>query len=237
MNFYKHSEWTRFRAEVIKIDGGKCVRCYRSRADGVVLQAHHKVYYPGRKPWEYEFIECETLCKGCHAEEHGITIPQSGWELVGSDDLGDLIGNCELCGTDLRYVYAIVHPKWDALAVGTDCCDRLTATSEASEFHDAMLKARDARARFVSSMRWKDHPKGGIAIVQKGINVRIIPSNAKFRISMNSITGKIEYDSMIDAKLKVYESIKSGEAVTFLAKRRRSAEREMGRLAHSPIYS
>lgn len=107
---------------------------------------------------------------------------------------------------DLTYVGGI------ALAVGTDCCDRLTVTSEASEFHDAMLKARNARARFVSSKRWKDHPKGGITIVQKGINVRVIPSNGKFRVSMNSIAGKIEYDTMIDAKLKVYESIMPASA-------------------------
>src|ERR1700709_1007284 len=100
MNLYGHIEWLKFRAEIIKLDDGKCVRCGRARTEGVVLQVHHKSYAPGRRPWEYPHAECETLCKGCHAEEHGKIMPQSDWELVASDDLGGLNGNCELCETE-----------------------------------------------------------------------------------------------------------------------------------------
>ena len=149
MNLYNHSDWARFRGEVIKLDGQRCVRCSRGRSDDVVLQVQHKRYIPGRKPWEYTHSDCETLCKGCHAEELGIIMPSSGWLLLATDDLGDLNGNCELCGTALRYSYAIVHPGWGSMAVGTDCCDKLTGTTDASEYYDMMVKDRGKMKRFV----------------------------------------------------------------------------------------
>jgi hypothetical protein len=170
MNTYDHPEWIRFREEVIKLDGGRCVRCNRSPADGVVLQVHHKSYIPGRSPWAYCQTECETLCKGCHAQEHGIIMPQSDWVLVASDDLGDMCGECEYCGTELRYIFAIVHPKWGSMAVGTDCCDRLTVTREASEYHESYIKKREQRVRFLNSKRWRWRDDAWW-ITQKGIKV------------------------------------------------------------------
>lgn len=219
MNLYTHAEWVRFREEIIKLDDGRCVRCGRSRTDGVVLQVHHKSYAPGRRPWEYAYTECETLCKGCHAQEHGIIMPLSDWELVGSDDLGALIGNCELCGTELQYIYAVIHPKWGSLAVGTYCCDRLTLTTAASEHHRKHIKVRDRRARFLSSTRWKER-SGEWRITQKGIAVCISACNDKFIVSMNGARGKIEYASIFDAKLKVLDVIDSGKAPEFLERRR-----------------
>jgi len=224
---YRHADWLNFRAEVIKLHGEQCARCSRSRGDGIVLQVHHKNYAFGRKPWEYGHTECEALCKGCHAEEHGKVMPQSGWEWIGTDDLDDLMGNCELCGTDIRYVYAITHPKWGSMAVGTDCCDRLTGTTEASEYHDRYMKTVDMRKRFVGSKRWKPLPNGDIHIRQKGIEVSIRATGEKFVILMDNAVGKAEYDSVFDAKIKVFDSINSGEAAQYLARRR---QRQMNQL-------
>lgn len=155
-------------------------------------------------------------------------MPQSGWESIGSDDLGGLNGNCELCGTELRYIFAIVHPQWDAMAVGTNCCDRLTETAEASEFHDARIKVRNKRARFVSSKRWRVTKRDGFWIDQKGFTVLITPSNGRFRISIDDAKGKIEYETLFDAKLKAFELIESGEATAYLKERRRKMRERAG---------
>lgn len=228
MNLYRHTEWVKFRNEVIKLHGESCARCYRSRDDGVVLQVHHRNgYVQGRKPWEYGHTECEALCKGCHAEEHGKIMPQSGWQLVGSDDLGDVLENCELCGTDIRYVYAIIHANWGPMAVGTDCCDRLTGTTEASEHHNRYTKTIDMRKRFVGSKRWKALPNRDLHIRQKGIDVSIRATGAKFVVLMDHAVGKTEYDTILDAKIRVFDSINSGQAAIYLARRRK---REMERL-------
>lgn len=226
MNLYNHADWKRFRGEVIKLDGDRCVRCSRGRHD-VVLQVHHKRYIPGRKPWEYAHSECETLCKGCHAEEHGIIMPTSDWFLLGTDDLGGLNGNCELCGTALRYSYAIVHPSWGAMAVGTDCCDKLTGTTDASEHHDIMLKDRGKLKRFVSSPSWKTLPSGEQSIIRGGIAVRIGEADGKFYIGLGPANGKAPHDSLIDAKIKALELIDTGQAAAYLEKRR---DKELARL-------
>lgn len=220
MNLYTRADWLRFREDVIKLDGGRCVQCLRSRADDVVLQVHHKRYVAGRKPWEYAYDECETLCRGCHGAEHGKVMPRRGWECIGHDDLGDLIGECELCGTGLRYLYLIQHPNWPAMEVGTDCCDNLTDTAEASEHLDAYKKRAERVKRFVSSPRWKTRPSGDLAIKQGGIAVAVRRAGSAFRIVMEGVTGKVEYATLIDAKMRVFESIDSGEAAMFLAARK-----------------
>nr|VFK49489.1 MAG: hypothetical protein BECKTC1821D_GA0114238_10796 [Candidatus Kentron sp. TC] len=132
-NKYRSNRWIEFREELIELDGGACVRCGRRRDDGAVLQVHHKEYLKGKAPWEYPFGFFETLCRRCHAEEHGKIRPESGWEYVGEDDLGGLYGNCERCATEIRYVFFVQHPKWEPMAVGTICCDDLTGTKLASD--------------------------------------------------------------------------------------------------------
>lgn len=221
MKQYRHASWVKFRQDVIKLHRGCCARCFRSAAlDGVVLQVHHKRYLRGRLPWEYDTTECEALCKGCHAAEHGHVMPRHGWNWVGVDDLGELAGNCELCGTEIRYVYAIEHATWGALAVGTDCCDNLTQTSEASEHHERYIKTVEARKRFVASKRWKVRTDGKHHIRQKGIHVEVSEYRDGFGISMNHIAGKLRFGSLLDAKIKVFDSIRTGKAEKFLERRR-----------------
>jgi hypothetical protein len=221
MNLYRHAEWVRFRNEVTKLHGGRCARCDRSREDGAILQVHHaKGYVDGRNPWEYDHTECEALCKGCHAEEHGKIMPKSGWELIGCDDLGEVAENCELCGTDIRYVYAVIHRNWGSMAIGADCCDRLTSTTEASQHHQRHLKTVDKRKRFINSKRWKTLPNGTVCIRQKGIEVLIQRVEDRHVVQMDDAIGKATFDTPLDAKIKVFDLIESGEASAYLARRR-----------------
>lgn len=221
MNPYRHAEWVKFRSEVIKLHNGMCARCGRSSEDGAILQAHHaNGYVKGRNPWEYDHSECEALCKGCHAEEHGKIMPQSGWEVVGCDDLGDVMENCELCGTDIRYIYAITHANWGSMAVGTNCCDRLCVSKAASEHHQRYMRIVDMRKRFISSKRWEMLSSGAERICQKGIEILIHPIGDFFVIQMDDTMGRNQYDTIIEAKIKVFDSINSGDAVDYLARRR-----------------
>lgn len=111
------------------------------------------------------------------------------------------------------------------MAVGTVCCDKLTGTLDASAHHANHIKATDTLKRFVSSKRWKERPAGGESIKQKGINVSVFEANGVFRISMNGIVGKGQFESAMDAKIKVFKIIDSGEAHEFL-QRRRQRERD-----------
>ncbi len=225
MKAYRHANWVKFRDDVIKLHSRCCARCGRSSSEGAVLQVHHRRYIQNRQPWEYDVLDCEALCKGCHAAEHGIVLPAHGWIWMGVDDLGEMAGNCELCGTGIRYVHAVQHCDWRSLAVGTECCDKLTGTLAASEHLERHSREVEARKRFVDSKRWKLRADGGSYIRDNGIFAVIFEIDEKFLISIDHVHGKRRFDSLISAKIELFQLLKSGKAQEFLAKRRLRSQR------------
>lgn len=124
---YFNKDWMQFSAKVQKRDGYKCLKCGKSWKE-VVLQTHHKIYKRGLKLWDYSLSDCITLCRGCHAQHHGIIEPQDGWELISIEDLGGMFGTCEKkgCGKDIRFEHVIYHPNWGYKVVGSTCVEVLT---------------------------------------------------------------------------------------------------------------
>lgn len=213
-NPYRSNRWAEFRKELIELDGGMCVKCGKRQENGTVLQVHHKKYLAGKAPWEYPLQLCETLCKGCHAAEHGEIPPLSGWECVGQDDLGGLYGACDRCHTEIRYVFYVQHPNWEPMGVGTICCDDLTGTKIASE----KRKYEDRLKRFTESTRWSED-NGCHRIKQKQIDIQIVPAVGGYCVHMESIKGKTVYPVLDAAKARVFEFIESGDADEFFKNR------------------
>lgn len=227
--FYTHELWKKFRQEKIELDGNCCGRCNRSIVDGVILQVHHKFYIRHKLPWEYDYSDCETLCKGCHAAEHGHIRPRMGWDYLTAVDLGDLSGSCELCGTELRYVYYVHHPKWEPMGVGTVCCDALTGTNIASVHTDAMKRRHAREERFINSSRWTTS-LGIVSIKQKDLYISIAPKSTGFQIQMNGVSGKIIYQTMDLAKRKVFEVVENGKAANYLERRQTASRADSPKL-------
>ena len=215
MKGYQTSQWKGFRAEVIELDGSRCNACQRIEPD-VVLQVHHKIYIPGRAPWQYSYADCETLCKGCHAAEHGKIPPKSGWQYLGYEDLGEVSANCELCGSNFRYQFFVFHANWGSMQVGAYCCNALTATELASSQIEAQQRFDDRKQRFITSKRWIQTSDREI-IRQGGIRVEIAVIGDKFRIRMDWHLGEFEFETLEQAKVQVFEVIESGRAQRFLA--------------------
>lgn len=222
MKLYSKREWRAFAAEVIKLHREQCSHCLSSRKDGVILQVHHIHYIDGRKPWEYSYEECTVLCKGCHAKEHGIIMPTDGWAFIGKDDLGDLCGQCDNCDTKLRYTHLITHPNWGSMEVGIDCCDHLTKTTEASDLHRYYINRLNRRKIFVNSSRWIRFKDGANSINHKDIFLMIKRTEeGKFRISLNNVNGKKDYETFLDAQIKAFDFIEDGSASVYLNDRQR----------------
>lgn len=148
-----NEEWHKFSERVKTRDGERCLQCKRSKPE-VVLQVHHKLYVPGRAPWEYSLSDCITLCKGCHAREHGLIEPDRGWFLMSIDDLGHLIGTCERegCGTAIRYEHLTYHPSWGYKKVGSTCIEHLT--KEDILLSDSVLKLYKRISDLVHGSEW-----------------------------------------------------------------------------------
>jgi hypothetical protein len=219
---YRSADWATFRREVLRLDGNACTQCGKRGVDGVKLHVHHKQYLPGHKPWEYPHDLCATLCSGCHAAEHGIIPPRFGWSLDGYDDLGDLSGECENCGTPHRHSFLVTHPKWRAMEVGTDCCDNLTCTQAASNHVESLLRYQARRKTFVSSPRWRPgYPNGEVGRWHKGFNVSVVPNGAIFRLRISNTLGKKTFESESDAKAAAFDAIESGAVDAWASKPRK----------------
>ncbi|WP_266367797.1 HNH endonuclease [Tellurirhabdus rosea] len=213
MNLYKKSQWKVFRDTVFELDGNVCSVCGRSKEE-TILQVHHKKYIRGRNPWEYATQECITLCRGCHAAEHGLIMPKHGWEYVGDEDLGDLVGKCECCGSSLRYIYYILHQDWGVLEVGTHCCDLLTDSNIASNLKESRQRYEERRERFLSSSRWKQNEEI-LVIKQLGYFIEIRMNGQMFSITINGKRSYKTYQTIDDAKSKVFEVIETGKLMEY----------------------
>jgi hypothetical protein len=200
------------------LDDYACTKCYKRASDGVVLHVHHKRYLAGRKPWEYPHHLCATMCSGCHAVEHGIIPPKFGWELVGYDDHGDLIGECDYCNTAIRYSFMVTHPKWRTLEVGEQCCDNLTCTLAASDHMESLRRHLDRRKRFVSSPRWQKDYSGALGIKQQGIFLELVAHAGAYRLRVHGRLGKKEFPTVLEAKAGAFDLIESGVIETWLEK-------------------
>ncbi len=212
---YRNKQWLEFREEIIELDGGTCTRCKRTLNEGAILQVHHKKYVKGKALWDYPPESCETLCKGCHAAEHGLIRPNTGWDCIGDDDLGDLIGTCEKCGTSIRYVFFVQHPSWELMSVGTICCDDLTGTTIASE----RRKYEERLNRFLKNEKWTN--EGNTYLIKlKKFDIKIYEVDGRYKVSINNTNGKKTYTAVNDAKIKTFEFIDSGKAAEFFKNRK-----------------
>lgn len=217
---YRTRDWRKFRDEVIRLHGGVCSECGKSEADGATLHVHHKRYVPGLKVWDYAYQDCEALCAGCHAAEHGHIPPRTGWQFDGYDDLGDLIGTCEngKCGQAIRYVFFVSHPKWRPLEVGEVCCDRLTSSSVASEFMDDIRRKMNRLKGFASPEKWEAHDNGKFSRSYKDHRIVIFPESGRYGLRVNGHRGKERFVDELEAKKYVFQIIEDGTLKRFLVK-------------------
>jgi hypothetical protein len=220
---YRSRQWYDFKNEVIKIDRGQCTCCGRSKADGVVLQVHHREYLPGRKPWEYPYELCFTLCSGCHAAIHGIIPPKFGWSHAGWDDLGSLDGTCDCCGQSIRYVFLIDHPSWHPLEVGEECCGNLTSEQAARGGLDSERRYRARLKTFLSSTRWCSLLTGIYIIRHEGRLIQIHRELDGFHIRIDGVEGRLRFDHLDAAKTAIFQGMENGRIQRYVAKYRKHA--------------
>ena len=220
MQNYRSKDWASFRSEVFRLDNNTCTKCGRTPSDGIILQVHHKEYIQGHKPWDYPYELCETTCKGCHASIHGIIAPKFGWEHVGWDDFGSLDGTCECCGTSIRYIFLVQHESWHPMEVGEICCDHLTSTEVASSHMESTRRFIDRRKRFVSSSRWALNHRDNYQIKQKNFYIEVLSKENEFKLCINGKKGKLLFPSSLEARIKAFDIIESGELEKYYLEKR-----------------
>lgn len=211
---YYNNQWYEFSKSIHHRDNYKCLKCGRG-ANEVVLQTHHKIYKPNLKPWEYAKSDCLTLCKGCHAREHNLIEPTSGWILISIDDLGGLDGVCEKigCGNEIRYEHLTYHPKWGYKIVGSTCVEYLT--SDDQFLSKKVLAFFNQVSNFVSKYTWEESKtKKGVKFIYtnyKKNEIRIYGNYDLYAVQIAlKLKGirKLEFQKTIKLHNKPIEQVK-----------------------------
>jgi len=63
----KDPRWQKLRLKILERDGWECQFCGDEKN---TLHVHHKRYFPGIEPWEYDRGHLLTLCEDCHQREY-----------------------------------------------------------------------------------------------------------------------------------------------------------------------
>ena len=63
----KDPRWQKKRLEVMEANEFRCEVCMDSESP---LNVHHKEYFKGHEPWEYDTNQLACICESCHEYEH-----------------------------------------------------------------------------------------------------------------------------------------------------------------------
>ena len=63
----KDPRWQKKRLEALTAAQWKCSSCQDAES---TLHVHHRQYFKGREPWDYDAGQLEVLCESCHTLEH-----------------------------------------------------------------------------------------------------------------------------------------------------------------------
>ena len=63
----KDPRWQKKRLEALEAGDWRCELCMDA---GNTLHVHHRQYFKGREPWDYEVGQLAVLCEGCHSITH-----------------------------------------------------------------------------------------------------------------------------------------------------------------------
>lgn len=179
---YRSINW-RVKCDLIRRrDNNHCLLCGRAIDEGAQLQVHHLTYIKGCKPWEYPNECLITLCSNCHAKLHGHKRPDSGWIYDDLYDAGEFgAAQCELCGTQLRYVHTLHHPNWGIIMVGCECAETLQQGNEAERRLISLENSAKRYKSFVESPKWK-HKKNCYSYEKDEKLVKIWENRFSFNI-------------------------------------------------------
>jgi hypothetical protein len=132
------------------------------------------------------------------------------------DDLEDLSGTCEACGTSIRYVHEMQHDDWDGtIEVGRICAGNLEEDCEGARERERRLVSLTRRRRQWLTRRWRTSTKGNEFLNMEGHNVGVAPDEFrpdKWRYWIKSPRGQFignseRYESIESAKLALFDQL------------------------------
>jgi len=146
-------------------------------------------------------------------------LPRKGWAHDYVEDLGEALGSCVWCGTEIRYVHHLVH-LFDELETtcGCICAEHLTEDYVNPRVREKKAKSEKAKnARWTNLEQWRQvnqvncdtmYQRGRCLVYQENRRVGWKFSNIyKTYVSFRTYATKEE--AMIEAKNTLFKSRKA----------------------------
>jgi hypothetical protein len=83
---------------------------------------------------------------------------------------------------------------------------------------ESKRRYEDRRKRFVGSSRWALNHRNNYQIKQKSFYIEIIRDKEEFKIRINRKTGRMSFPSLLEAKIKIFDVIESGDLESYFSK-------------------
>jgi len=88
-------------------------------------------------------------------------LPHKGWTWQNVEDLDEMMGRCDMCNRQIRYVHYITHDDVDeVMGVGCVCATHLTEDYVNPERREVSLRSRTIKLQTLMSKEWTVSPKG-----------------------------------------------------------------------------
>ena len=109
-------------------------------------------------------------------------VPHRGWQYHEFEDLGDLIGICEMCETQaIRYVHYMEHPDYgDVLGVGSVCAGNMGEDYTTAQERERQAKSKASRRTRWMQAQWRESARGNSYINRKGYNIVVYGSSGRW---------------------------------------------------------
>ena len=122
------------------------------------------------------------------------SVPNSGWECVDVQDLGEPIMTCQMCEREIiRYAHYMQHPAYRyGLTVGCICAGKMEGDMQSAKERDAFMKSRMNKRKNWLERKWKISKNGNQYVKSDGFLVVMKQKDGLWSAFVKSESGDFE---------------------------------------------
>ena len=142
------------------------------------------------------------------------SIPKRGWTCVGTHDLEEPSGTCQMSGTSIRYVHIMTHPQYQReIEAGCICAGHMEGDINAAVRRDEkMRKKSGVRTRLAARRRnfpnlkgWRETSSGSLRLRKDGFLFRVFRDGGRWGSLIKSPDLSVDDVDWVDGRFDTPE--------------------------------
>lgn len=139
-------------------------------------------------------------------------VPKRGWSCVDVIDHEEATMSCQMCGNEqVRYIHLMEHPTYKhTIEVGCICAGHLSGDYDGARQLERDARNKAKRRQTWLTRKWKRSQSGNYYMTYMGLNVGVyLKRNGNWGARVGGKFGQLEYDSVDDSKLGLFEYLEN----------------------------